>query len=403
VSYGDRQRPSFSISSPRAPWRRAARPLVVLFTLQLSGIGCAARAPELPAPTKPDDFSPYLTVYEEQLAQQGITLEGAEDYVAGRSASPLPEAADSGDGAVVDAGAPQGQVGEPTYKVIDGVPEYRIGAGDVVRVTSFLGPETPAPLSFRVQSDGTIFVARFNIGAIQAAGSTPSELTRVLTDAFRQYVPNGFVEVRIDEYNAWRATLTGEIVSAVGEGPGSYGLEGRVTASDFIYAHGGPTASADLGDVRVIRGGNELRVDVAAVLSGSEQDPALLSGDIVHVPSIEEGSSRFFIFGEVAQPGVYIYTSGISVLDAIAQAGGYTQTAKRSAVYISRPGTAEVVPVDLDVMLGAGLTAQAPPLVAGDFVVVPYAPDRSQLIRDWVGIFSLILSALTIIELVRRD
>ena len=109
-----------------------------------------------------------------------------------------------------------------------------------------------------------------------------------------------------------------------------------------------------------------------------------------------------FLFGEVAAPGVYTFTDGITVLDAIAQAGGYTQNAKRTAVYVSRPSTAAVIPVNLDIILGGGQTASAPLLEAGDFVVVPFAPNRSTAIRDWVGIFSLILSALTIIELVRR-
>lgn len=408
MSYGDKQLHSFGISSRRAPWRRAARPLVILFVLQLSGIGCAARAPELPEPTRPDEFSPYLTVYEEQLEREGITLEGAEDYVAGRTSSPLTgdngeaaSAVDETEAALLPQSA-QGTAGQETFKVVDGVPEYRIGPGDILELTTFLGPETPIPTSVRVLADGTINIARFNIGPVQAAGTTPSELTRILTDLYRQYVPSGYAEARVDEHNAWYATLSGEIATPTDGGPGNYVLDGRTTVTDFIYEYGGPTSSADMGDVRLLRGGVEQRIDVAGVLAGTTDDLTMRSGDIVRVPSIEQGSSRMFLFGEVAQPGVYTFTEGITVLDAIAQAGGYTQNAKRTAVYVSRPSTAEVIPVNLDIMLGAGQAASAPLLQAGDFVVVPFAPNRGAAIRDWVGIFSLILSALTIIELVRR-
>jgi len=400
VSYRDRQRMTFAISSPRSPWRRAARPLAILFSLQLSGIGCAARAPELAEPTRPDEMTPYLGVYEAQLEKEGISLRDAEDYVTGRAESPLAETESAGPTPIP---ATPSQSNEPTFKIVDGVPEYRIGPGDLLLVTPFLGPEEPRPITYRVQADGSIFIGRFNIGTVPAAGLTPTELTRSLSNAFRQYVPNGYVEARVEEYSAWSATLTGEIRSTNADGPGNYVLDGRVTVSDFIYSHGGPTPDSDLGDVRVVRGGDQLRINVAEVLAGSSDDFPLYSGDIVFVPSIEQGGSRMFIFGEVQSPGVYTYNEGISVLDAIAQAGGYTQTAKRTAVYISRPSTAEVIPVNLDVTLGAGQTAQAPNLEPGDFVVVPYSPNRSQLIRDWVGIFSVILSALTIIELVRRD
>ncbi len=434
----DNQRYSYGIASPRAPWRRVAKPLAVLFTLQLSGIGCAARAPELATPTRPDELAPLLAVYEEQLDQQGITLEGAEDYVIGRSESPLPPAEAPADTWPADMEAAGDEVagteadgyeatvneategagadgptaavspfqdtgGQMTFKVVDGVAEYVFGPGDVVQVITYLGPEPPTTTTHRVQADGNIQIARFGLGSVVAAGATPTELTRVLTGMFRQYVPAGLAEVRVEEYNAWSATLTGEIRNTPNGGAGNYPIRGRISLGEFINAYGGPTPNADLGDVRVVRQGNELRFDLASILAGAADDPPVRAGDIVQVASIAQGSSRMFIFGEVREPGVYTYSEGISVLDAIAQAGGWTQTAKRDAVYVSRPTSGEVIPVNLDVTLGAGQVASAPALEPGDFVVVPFSPDRSQKIRDWVGIASLILSALTILELIRRD
>ncbi len=408
MSYGDRRGHQCGLHNPRAPWRRAARPLAILFVVQLSGVGCAARAPQIPAPTKPDELEPYLTVYQDQLESEGITLEGAEEYLAGRTSSPLLDrrsgngrSAPEADVASADV-AVQGSAGEATFKIIDGIAEYRIGPGDLIGITTFLGPEIPAAVSFRVPADGSLYIARFDIGTVQAMGLTPTELSRALTTAYKRYVPTGFAEARVLEYNAWSALLTGEIQLIGGNGPGEYPLDGRVTVTDFIYRHGGPSDTADLADVRVLRRGSEQRVDVAAVLAGTADDPPLYSGDIVNVPSIEQGASRIFIFGEVGAPGVYAHTEGLSVLDAIAQAGGWTPNADRESVYVSRPATGEVIPVNLDVTLSTGQAAAAPQVQAGDFVVVPPTENRSQTIRDWIGIFSLILSALTIIEIIRR-
>ena len=42
----------------------------------------------------------------------------------------------------------------------------------------------------------------------------------------------------------------------------------------------------------------------------------------------------FYILGEVGAPGEYPYTSGISVLNAVASAGGFTYRANKKVVYI---------------------------------------------------------------------
>lgn len=50
----------------------------------------------------------------------------------------------------------------------------------------------------------------------------------------------------------------------------------------------------------------------------------------------------FYIFGEVGSPGQYPYTSGMTVLNAVAVAGGYTYRANQDRVYITRGEGAEV-------------------------------------------------------------
>jgi protein involved in polysaccharide export with SLBB domain len=49
----------------------------------------------------------------------------------------------------------------------------------------------------------------------------------------------------------------------------------------------------------------------------------------------------FYILGQVNKPGEYPYVNGMSVLNAVAVAGGYTYRANESTVYIRRRGAAE--------------------------------------------------------------
>lgn len=46
----------------------------------------------------------------------------------------------------------------------------------------------------------------------------------------------------------------------------------------------------------------------------------------------------FYILGEVSKPGTYPYTSGLTVQNAVATAGGYTYRADKNKVYIKRLG-----------------------------------------------------------------
>ncbi|MGK2910349.1 MAG: polysaccharide biosynthesis/export family protein [Sphingobium sp.] len=55
--------------------------------------------------------------------------------------------------------------------------------------------------------------------------------------------------------------------------------------------------------------------------------------------SIEVTAYRpFFILGEVTAPGQYPYASGLTVLNAVATAQGFTPRASRKVVYIRRSG-----------------------------------------------------------------
>ncbi len=51
----------------------------------------------------------------------------------------------------------------------------------------------------------------------------------------------------------------------------------------------------------------------------------------------------FYVMGEVNKPGSYPYTNGMTVLNAVTDAGGYTQKAVESGVYVRRNGDAKEV------------------------------------------------------------
>ncbi|ALL14890.1 polysaccharide biosynthesis/export family protein [Caulobacter henricii] len=56
----------------------------------------------------------------------------------------------------------------------------------------------------------------------------------------------------------------------------------------------------------------------------------------------------FYILGEVSKPGTYPYTSGLTVMNAVATAGGYTYRADKKQVFVKRNGATEEQKLALD-------------------------------------------------------
>jgi len=72
--------------------------------------------------------------------------------------------------------------------------------------------------------------------------------------------------------------------------------------------------------------------------------------------------SPFYIVGEVEKPGAYPYTGGLTVLSAIAIAGGTTYRANTSTVLIQHPGEGKMHEYDTDSPI---------PVLPGDIIKIP--------------------------------
>lgn len=73
----------------------------------------------------------------------------------------------------------------------------------------------------------------------------------------------------------------------------------------------------------------------------SEDIRAKLAEGFVHNPSVTVTITTyrpFYILGEVNTPGQYEYAKGMSVLAAVARAGGFTYRAKKSEVFVRHEG-----------------------------------------------------------------
>jgi protein involved in polysaccharide export with SLBB domain len=261
------------------------------------------------------------------------------------------------------------------FKIINGVEEYKIGSGDTLEITLWEGT-TPKREDILVRRDGKIsfgFVEDLHI-----KGKTTTELDRLLTDYFKEYVKNPRIDVVVKDYNSKFVRLSGAIAShGPGSGPGKYRLTHKSTALEMITQYGGMTRDANPGNIRIRRkNGQTIKVDLYAAINKGDfgQDLVLDDGDLVFVPTLEEGGNRIFVFGEVEKPGAYTFPgSDIRLFDAVSKAGGPTVFGSTNDTMVVRgnPASPEIIRTDMQGLIEEGDLSQNVLLASGDMVYVP--------------------------------
>ena len=88
----------------------------------------------------------------------------------------------------------------------------------------------------------------------------------------------------------------------------------------------------------------------------------------------EMRSRKFNVLGMVVRPGSYPLTSNTTILDGLAQAGGFRDFAKKKSIYVLRKkadGTQERLPFNYKDVIDGKNAEQNVKLEPGDTVVVP--------------------------------
>ncbi len=262
------------------------------------------------------------------------------------------------------------------YTSVSGIPEYRIGPGDVLEVTMWKG-STGTREEILVRPDGKISFAFVEDLPVQ--GLTPTQLDERLTADLKRYIRNPRIDIVVDKYSSKFVTFAGEIYTNVTfrSGPGRYPLTGKTTLLEMLSKVGGPTQDANLRDVRVRnQQGRTYSVDLYKTINYGDQSQNIIidAGDLVVIPAITREANRVYVFGEVGKPGVYTFAgSQMRLFDAISQAGGLTIFGRPEGTRVVRGDITqpEVISADLERLIQEGDMTQNIALANGDLVYVP--------------------------------
>jgi len=244
--------------------------------------------------------------------------------------------------------------------------EYVIGAADVLFI-SVLGNKDLDTVS-SVTPGGKISFPL--VGDVQAAGLTAEELADVLTRMLGEKIRNPVVSVSLREINSYRVYVLGGVAR-----PGVLSSKSQITLLQALALAGGLTPGADLTLGYVARGNRRVDADFRKLVVQGDlsQNIILKPEDVVVVPA--SSKNAVFVMGEVKNPGPIPLEQegGLTILQVLARAGGFSQFAKPSrTVIIREEGSGkQIIPVDVEKIIDNPQGGKDVVLKPGDVVFVP--------------------------------
>lgn len=173
--------------------------------------------------------------------------------------------------------------------------------------------------------------------------------------------------------------------------PGSYALLEGQHLSDLLAQVGGPLPRAGLTKAFIMRNGEQIPVDLKKVLAGDvEANIALKPSDMLIVP---ESKERIAVLGQVGKPGPYDLTENMTLIDAIAAAGGTTDHADLAKAQLIRleNGKPKAIPLKADLVMQGKDIAGNVKFQDGDLLYIPTRGMSFWEIIGQIGLFRGIL------------
>ncbi|MDD2736015.1 MAG: polysaccharide biosynthesis/export family protein [Desulfuromonadaceae bacterium] len=240
--------------------------------------------------------------------------------------------------------------------------DYVVGEGDGLDIAVWGVKELT--FSVKVRPDGKITVP--GLGDVPASGQTPSELQASLSVKLKQLVKNPIVTVTVREITNSKIYIFGGGVKA-----GVYDLSRRTTLLQFLCTVS-EVKTADLKKSYLLRNGKKIKEDFYKLfISGETDDDVVLEpGDSLFMPLLMD--KNVYVLGAVNLPKAIEYRDGMTVMEAVIEAGGFTKFASLNDIQIRRKESGKEISIAVrakEIMQGGNMD-QNVKLKPGDYIIV---------------------------------
>jgi len=209
--------------------------------------------------------------------------------------------------------------------------EYRLGAGDLVRITVFQNPDMT--LETRVSEAGTLSFPL--LGLVRLGGLSVSQAEQLIANGLRDgnFVKNPQVTIGLLVVKGNQASVLGQV-----NRPGRYPIDVTdMHVTDLLANAGGVAVTG--GDVLVLSGNRDgkpyrMEIDLPGIFetAGRAKDVVIQNGDVLWV----DRAPMVYIYGEVQRPGAMRLERGMTLMQALASGGGLTQRGTERGVRVNR-------------------------------------------------------------------
>jgi polysaccharide export outer membrane protein len=260
----------------------------------------------------------------------------------------------------------------------------KLGPGDLVEVNIYGVPELATKA--RVSNDGNLYLPL--IDYVHVGSLSLEEAQKLLEKRLDDggFVRNPHVTIFVDEYASQAVTVMGEVGK-----PGVYPILGDRRLFDLISAAGGLTEKA--GRTLTITHRSQPDKPESVHLARNLMDSPETNVDVRPGDTVEvHRAPIIYVVGDVGRPsGLLVDNGSLTVLQAIALAGGTNRTAKLGGARILRksdgPNGVTETPVPLKKMLQA--KAADIPLQANDILFVPVSGAKILAGRGMEAVFAM--------------
>src|ERR1051326_8946356 len=207
----------------------------------------------------------------------------------------------------------------------------KIAAGDLLHITVFDVPEMTQDVRIGAQGEAQLAL----IGNIELAGLTGEEAAQAIARELRnrKLLLSPQVNVLIKEFASQGVSVIGEV-----QHPGVYQVLGSRSLLDLISMAGGLT---NVADTRItVKRRRESEQTITVKLKTDDPNTSLNNnvqiypGDLIVVPR----AGIVYVLGDVNRPGGFVMQDSgkITLLQAVAQAGGASKSASLSKAVLMR-------------------------------------------------------------------
>ena len=255
---------------------------------------------------------------------------------------------------------------------VDGL--VRLGIGDLLEINVYNVPELTTKA--RIGNNGDIYLPL--IGYVHVEDLTPEEAQTIIEKRLTDggFVNHPHVALTIAEYSSQTVSVLGQVAR-----PGSYPVLGERRLYDVISAAGGLSERAGKSVIITHRGAPDkpLQVTLHDVLNLSTEDNVpIRPGDTI----IVQKAGVVYVVGDVVRPSGFVMENDrLTVLQALALAGGANKTAKLNSAKILRQSPAGVseTPIALKKILHAKGSDVS--LRADDILFIPGSAGKAAVYR----------------------